>query len=161
MLLVLGVSDADGETLPYHVAQSRAYNETPGAYRPSGYDLRHGDVVRAAAFQVVWDSDEGYIPRPFLVLPRSSTFSKYGLMLANGVGLVDCGYHGDIVRQWYKPYDRTTMPNPEPGDRTAQLVPFGDTTGQWSEVRVMSLQKWEGFIAQFPDRGGGLGSTGA
>ena len=34
------------------------------------------------------------------VVPRSSTFKKYGVLLANGVGIIDCSYCGDND-QWH------------------------------------------------------------
>ena len=30
-----------------------------------------------------------------LVIPRSSTFKKYGILMANSLGLIDNSYHGD------------------------------------------------------------------
>ena len=30
-----------------------------------------------------------------MVIPRSSTFEKYGILLANGVGLIDNNFRGD------------------------------------------------------------------
>lgn len=62
-------------------------------------DLRAGEVVVMAEGEykmiplgVAMELPKGY---EALVAPRSSTFKKYGIMLANSLGIIDESYKGD------------------------------------------------------------------
>ena len=54
------------------------------------------------------------------ILPRSGLGHKHGLVLGNGVGLIDADYQGELmVSLW----NRGALPQTvQPGDRIAQLV---------------------------------------
>ena len=40
-------------------------------------------------------------PCPYYMYSRSSTPIKYGLILANSVGIIDCGYRGNLMASFY------------------------------------------------------------
>jgi dUTP pyrophosphatase len=79
----------------------------------------------------------------YLLAARSSLAYKKGLLLANGVGIIDSDYKDEIQVMLYNSTDETVIIST--GERIAQLIP---TT----------------FITLFPslesDRSGGFGSTG-
>jgi dUTP pyrophosphatase len=83
------------------------------------------------------------------IFARSSTPLKRGLMVANGVGLVDSDYCGDKDEIKIEVFNFTAAPvEIKKGDRLAQgvIIPF---------VRA----DWQETAATAPSRGG-FGSTG-
>ena len=86
-----------------------------------------------------------------MVVPRSSTFKKYGIILVNGVGIIDQAYKGDndIWRFPALNVSNTTSYISK-GDRIAQFKVF-DKGESVSFINVESLGN--------EDRGG-IGSTG-
>ena len=87
-----------------------------------------------------------------LLLPRSGTGHKQGLVLGNGVGLIDSDYQGEIfmsacVRPGHQPVEI------KPGDRIAQLmfVPV---------IHIEPVVVGE-FSSETERSTGGFGSTGA
>lgn len=80
----------------------KMYQRVAGSHseKAAGYDLvLCEDLVLSQRFQFV-SADLGIILRPppgyhSLLLPRSSTFMRYQLMLANSVGLIDEDYCGE------------------------------------------------------------------
>lgn len=83
------------------------------------------------------------------VVPRSSTFSKYGVIQTNGIGIIDNEYNGDSD-QWYMPVYATRTTVIGKGDRVCQFR-LVKSMGEVEFVRVDNLGN--------QDRGG-LGSTG-
>lgn len=83
------------------------------------------------------------------VLPRSSTFKRYGIIMANSMGIIDHDYCGDND-EWMFPAYSLEGGQIKKGDRIAQfrIVP---TMGR---VNLMTVQKLGN------DNRGGLGSTG-
>jgi dUTP pyrophosphatase len=91
------------------------------------------------------------LPRGFagFVLPRSGLALKHGITVANGPGLIDCGYRGEI---------KVVLLNTDPiddyevhrGDRIAQLVVQRVSEVVWNEVDSLDGD----------DRGGGFGHSG-
>lgn len=84
-----------------------------------------------------------------LVFARSGLAAKHGIQLANGVGVIDSDYRGEIqvalMNAGSEPYVV------HDGDRIAQLVVVPVATVQWREVDELSPSR----------RGqGGFGSTG-
>lgn len=75
---------------------------------------------------------------------RSSLSFKYGLMLTNGVGVIDLDYRDEIKVMITNPTDKEVAINK--GDRIAQLVP--------------SFYMSEFFDYEDNERVGGFGSTG-
>ncbi len=93
----------------------------------------------------IWLNTKHDIPNLFYLLAaRSSLAYKKGLLLANGVGIIDSDYQDEIkVMLYNSTCESVTI---EAGERVAQLIP---TT----------------FLPLFPsldnERNGGFGSTGA
>lgn len=125
--------------------------QTPGA---AGFDLAASVEMTIAPGQVTLVPTGLVIAVPpghFLgVFARSSTPLKRGLMVANGVGIVDSDYSGPSDEIKIEVFNFTSAPvTVRPGDRLAQgvVMPF---------VRV----DWEEREPDGPARGG-FGSTGA
>lgn len=84
-----------------------------------------------------------------LVYARSGLASKHGIRLANGVGVIDSDYRGEILCPLYN--DGLEAFIIEPGDRIAQLVITPVVRAVWQEVDALPAT----------GRGeGGFGSTG-
>ncbi len=84
-----------------------------------------------------------------LVFARSGLASRHGIQLANGVGVIDSDYRGEILCAMQNAgTDAFTI---QPGDRIAQLVVMPVARIAWREVHELDPS----------DRGaGGFGSTG-
>lgn len=83
------------------------------------------------------------------IIPRSSTFSKFGVIQANHMGLVDESYCGDND-QWYFPAIALKDTEIHAGDRICQFrIEKHQPSIKFEEVESLGN----------PDRGG-LGSTG-
>lgn len=111
-----------------------------------GYTLYPGDHIHIPT-GLHLDIPKGYVVEVFI---RSSLAYKHGLMLTNGVGVIDSDYTGEIIVMLSNMGNRQVSINP--GDRVAQarMVPVTPT------VLVDSKEppKLKG------DRKGGFGSTG-
>jgi dUTP pyrophosphatase len=92
-------------------------------------------------------ADPGYAA---LVLPRSGLGHRHGIVLGNGVGLIDSDYQGQLmVSLWNRRTEAFTI---QPFDRIAQLVVV--------PVMQVALNLVDWFDPS--SRGaGGFGSTGA
>lgn len=107
--------------------------------------LREGEV-KVIPLGIRMKLPEGYFG---LVVPRSSTCLKYGIMMANSVGIIDPDYCGDSDVWGFVAYATRGTKIPK-GTRIAQFMPvrmFGDL--DFAVVDEMP----------YPDRGG-YGSTG-
>lgn len=89
------------------------------------------------------DGYEGYL------VPRSSTFKNYGLLQANGIGIVDSSYCGDNDI-WRFPAFATRPSVVKKGDRIAQFRIM---------AKMPRIEVEEVSTLNFKDRGG-FGSTG-
>ena len=120
----------------------------------AGIDLlaREDALVPAAGGRVLVPTGIALaIPRGFagFVLPRSGLALKHGVTVANGPGLIDCAYRGEI---------KVVLLNTDPsddyevhrGDRIAQLVVQRVSEVVWNEVDSLDGD----------DRGGGFGHSG-
>lgn len=116
-------------------------------------DLRAAENVYMSAGEykliplgVAMELPKGY---EALVAPRSSTFRKYGIMLANSIGIIDESYKGEDD-QWHFPAYATRDTFIEKNERICQF-------------RIIEHQPGIGFVQVLhlgnPNRGG-LGSTG-
>ena len=85
---------------------------------------------------------------PAFVYGRSSWGAKYGITLANGVGVIDSDYRGEIKVALIN--NGPHLVEIKPGDRIAQLVP---SVGEPEPVKVKAL-------ASTKRGAGGFGSTG-
>ena len=83
-----------------------------------------------------------------LLVPRSSTFRKYGVIQTNGMGVIDNSYSGD-TDQWMVPFLAMRDGHIEKGDRVAQF-------------RVLKNQDPISFerVSHLGTSRGGFGSTG-
>ena len=89
-----------------------------------------------------------------LVLPRSGLGHRQGLVLGNGVGLIDADYEGPLlISVWNRNPVASDGPiRIEPGDRIAQLVFTRIARAEFSVV--------ETFSESGERQSGGFGSTG-
>lgn len=95
------------------------------------------------------------------IFPRSS-ISKYDLVLANGIGLIDNGYRGEILLR-FKPVNRFLNTT-----QTISLIPSpikkyirGDKIGQLVFMPTINVEMVEVSNLDETERGtGGFGSSG-
>jgi dUTP pyrophosphatase len=86
-----------------------------------------------------------------LVFPRSS-ISKKDLILSNSVGVIDCGYTGEIMFK----FKRTLV-----GDSLANIYEIGDRIGHLVIMPIPKIEFEEVLELEQTERGqGGYGSTG-
>ena len=89
-------------------------------------------------------------PCPYYMYSRSSTPIKYGLILANSVGIIDCGYRGPLMASFYN--TRSIPVEIKQGTRLVQIC-MPNLSYDFSVKLVESLDVTE--------RGeGGFGSSG-
>ena len=122
---------------------------TPGS---AGYDLhylgRHPEMIGAREILMINTGIRIASELPAFVYGRSSWGAKYGITLANGVGVVDSDYRGEIKVALIN--NGPHLVEIKPGDRIAQLVP---SPGEPEPVKVEKL-------AATVRGEGGFGSTG-
>lgn len=117
----------------------------------AGLDLTATSIIHETAEQIVYGTGLALeIPEGFvgLVFPRSS-IRKYGLLMANSVGVIDAGYRGEVQVTFLK----TDVEGPfyHHGDRVAQIIIIPHPQINFVEVQALSETS----------RGtGGHGSTG-
>lgn len=140
------------QPVPFQQTQDGARDLSTHYEGDAGWDLSvtqevtigaHGHALVPAGIRIAW-------PRGYwgLILPRSSTLPKYGLMINPAV--IDQGWRGEYFASvWNLTHERVTV---RPGDRLAQVVPMPLTAAHLSPV-----------LGQVPDdteRGSnGFGST--
>lgn len=109
-------------------------------------EYQAGDVVHIS-YGFAVQLPEGY---EMIIAPRSSTFQKYGLVMTNSIGIVDCSYCGanDIVQSKFVAMKDGKI---EKGMRVAQFrIQANQPAFDFIEVDETQMGK---------DRGG-YGSTG-
>lgn len=87
------------------------------------------------------------------IVPRSSTFLRYGIIQANSVGIIDDSYRGDNDVWAFQAYATRDVFIPE-GTRLCQFRFFGTMLSEMGPVRFESVESLGN-----EDRGG-FGSTG-
>jgi len=143
-------------TLPVRITRLHDAAAVP-AYQTAGsagFDLAASVAITVAPGEVTLVPTGLVIEVPaghFLgVFARSSTPLKRGLMVANGVGIVDSDYSGPADEIKIEVFNFTPHPvRIEPGDRLAQGVVMPYARVEWQERAR----------AEGPSRGG-FGSTG-
>lgn len=85
-----------------------------------------------------------------LLMPRSSTFSRYRILQANSVGLIDQDYCGP--QDWWK------MPAVYLGEESIS-IPKGTRIAQFILNQTLPIREVEEFFPDNQSRGG-FGSTG-
>lgn len=97
---------------------------TRGSDFAAGYDVYSTEDVEIPVGETVLVGTGLSMAIPvnkvLLLYPRSGLASKKGLRLANGVGVIDADYRGEIKAAIYN--DSKTVQKIEKGDRIAQLV---------------------------------------
>ena len=89
-------------------------------------------------------------PSPYYMYSRSSTPIKYGLILGNSVGIIDCGYRGNLMASFYNTKEQDVKISA--GTRLVQIC-MPDLSYDFNVDIVSSLSNTE--------RGeSGFGSTG-
>ena len=83
------------------------------------------------------------------LLPRSSTFKRYGIIMTNSLGVIDSSYSGD-ADEWQFPAYSLREGKISVGDRIAQFR----IVKEMPEVSVESVDHLDG------ENRGGFGSTG-
>lgn len=92
---------------------------------------------------VIVETPPGYM---LLISMRSSTPRKIGLMMAQGVGVVDTDYCGEEDELKIQVYNFTDTPvKVEKGARIAQGIFVKVDTPEWNEVEQMSASSRGGF----------------
>lgn len=107
--------------------------------------LHPGEVRKFGTGLAIYIEDPAYCGK---IYPRSGLGTK-GIVLANGVGIVDADYQGEvIVALWNRSDDRYEI---QPGERMAQMC--------CEVVERFAFQEVSEFVAS--ERGdSGFGSTG-
>lgn len=138
-----------GIVVQYHADIPRLEHHEHGAwidlYAAETVDMKAGEYRRISLGVSMW-LPEGYEAH---VAPRSSTFERYGILMVNGVGVIDPNFFGanDI---WQFPALAMRDTHIEKGDRIAQfrIMPA------MQPIRFYEVDRLLG-----KDRGG-FGSTG-
>lgn len=141
------------ETLEIRIKYIRDVTHVEKITNGDWIDLRAAETIemQAGEFKYIPLGVAMELPKGYeaLVAPRSSTFKKYGIMLANSIGIIDESYKGDND-EWHFPayaVRDTVIPKDE---RICQF-------------RIIEHQPRIGFVQVFRlgnRNRGGLGSTG-
>lgn len=121
--------------------------ETEGSV---GFDLLCRETAEIAPKEIVLipaniivETPPGYM---LMLSMRSSTPRKFGIMMAQGVGIIDtdyCGEEDEIKIQAYNFTDETVII--ERGSRIAQAIFVRIATVEWHEVEQMQASSRGGF----------------
>ncbi len=140
------------QKLKFQKLHPQAKIPTRGTESSAGYDLYlsdkidrdvAGERIRMAHFGVAVQIPDGYCG---LLVSRSSLQRK-GFQQANGVGIIDPDYRGELMAPYVGPANGSI----EAGERIAQLVVIPYFNGTPTEVECLNET----------ERGdGGFGSTG-
>lgn len=109
------------------------------------YSLNPGDkgIIRLG---VAMELPEGYEAH---VLPRSSTFKKYGIIMTNSMGIIDNDYHGN-EDEWGFPFYATDF----------AFIPKNTRIAQFRVVRTQGPIIFDVVADLELESRGGFGSTG-
>ncbi len=121
--------------------------ETDGSV---GFDLLCRESAEIAPHSIVLipanvivETPPGYM---LMICMRSSTPRKVGLMMAQGVGIVDNDYCGEEDELKIQVYNFTDEPvKIERGSRIAQAIFVRVDTAEWNEVDQMTTPSRGGF----------------
>lgn len=127
-----------------------------------GYDFYAEEIIHEDRRSIWYRTGYGVaIPSPlFGDLRARSSVSETGLLLANGAGIVDPDYRGEVQFRFYKIEQdsskrRRNVDVYEPGDRIGQMILVRSQHAKFTGVSV--VDEWPSET----ERGeGGFGSTG-
>lgn len=133
-----------GATLPWRATPGSAGLDLSAAI-DEPVEVRQGEIVKIPT-GVAIQLEPGYV---CLLCGRSGLGAKHGVLMANGVGVVDSDYRGELAA--YLTCLRKEGYTISPGERVAQMVILPVSTAQPVQVEVLDeTQRGEG----------GFGSTG-
>ena len=92
---------------------------------------------------IIVETPPGYM---LMICARSSTPQKFGLTIAQGIGIIDndyCGEEDELLIQAYNFTNNPVIVNK--GDRIAQAVFVRVSTAEWNEVEQMHTDSRGGF----------------
>ncbi len=112
----------------------------------SNHELKAGEF-KLLALNLAMNIPMGY---EAIVIPRSSTYKKFGIIMANGIGLIDNSFCGD-TDEWMFPAIAFRDTKIEAGKRIAQFRLIHEQDANTSFEYVSCLDQ---------DDRGGFGSTG-
>lgn len=143
MQIVIKRIDTELPLPRYHTSGAAAFD----FYSRETMTISPKEIVRIPSNFII-ATPPGYF---LMIAARSSLASKKGLMLANGIGIIDSDYAGENDEILISVYNFTDQPViVERGERIAQGVFVKIEQGEWEEVERMETK----------DRGG-FGSTGS
>lgn len=125
----------------------------------SGFDVVATQRIHLAPFEY-FQIPLGIVVKPpkdfhCLVLPRSSTFKRYRILMANSMGLIDQNYCG-LTDEWSFP--AVYIPDPAQGIEEDTFIEAGTRIGQFI---IEPVYRFETYRYCPPEKSrGGLGSTG-
>lgn len=141
--------------------RKRVLSLTSKSHPDSGFDLFVTEDVTIPAGEIkvinmqvkcsVYGNMQGgtKVPLPYYLYARSSVI-KRGIILANSVGIIDCGYRGPLMTGFYN--TRKEDVEIKAGERVAQIC----MCDLWPYFNVTLTQS----IDQTERNEGGIGSTG-
>lgn len=116
-------------------------------------DLRAGETVRMkqGEYQLIPLGVSIKLPTGYeaLVVPRSSTFKNYGILMANSIGIIDESYCGDDD-QWGFPAYATRD----------TVIKMGDRICQFRIIKHQEFIEFKTVLTHGTENRGGFGSTG-
>ena len=92
------------------------------------------------------------------IVPRSSTFSKYGIIMTNSVGIIDESYCGDND-EWRFPA-MALYPNDFRNGKTCCFIPKNERIAQFRIVKKQPKIEFIRVEELGNEDRGGIGSTG-
>jgi dUTP pyrophosphatase len=162
----LCLDNVDNEIVDLYKSKITKLNNTrfSNKHPDSGFDLFVPDTVTIQPGKIllidmkakcsvyrynILKSHPPNIPTPYYMYARSSV-SKRGIMLVNSVGIIDCGYRGNLMAAFFNTTDNPVQINK--GDRITQVC-MRDLSFDFTVELTDTLEETE--------RGsGGIGSTG-
>lgn len=124
-----------------------------------------GDKIRSVEFDTVLIPLGVAMQLPAgmeaIVVPRSSTFAKFGIIQANSMGVIDNSYCGDSD-QWFFPAIALKECNINKGDRICQFkIQPSQKASVWQKLKWLITEPVIEFVdVLYNNDRGGHGSTG-
>jgi dUTP pyrophosphatase len=136
-----------------NVAKKKVVHEVEGSYRDVEFD------TYMIPLGIAMELPKGY---EAIILPRSSTFKKYGIIMTNSAGVIDSSYCGDID-EWKFPVVALRHTSINVGDRICQFrIQLSQKATVWQKIKWLFSSKIEFVEVKHlgnTDRGG-FGTTG-
>lgn len=150
-----------GEWVDLHAAQE-CILQAPQAGTLKGHDVKHRDVVSDVTYiplGIAMRLPDGY---EAIIASRSSAAKKMGIMLANGIGIVDNSFQGD-KDQWMYPAVTLRKTSIAQNTRLCQFrIQLSQKATLWQKLKWLFTSGIELIEVDKlgDDNRSGLGSTG-